>query len=48
VAEWLRQAADIPGSFNAMGKRAKQKIQEYSMEKLVEGIQEAVRSVNRH
>ena len=47
VAEWLRQAADIPGSFTAMGKRAKQKIQEYSMEKLVEGIQESIRSVNR-
>lgn len=48
VAAWLRQAADTPGSFVAMGRLAQQKIQDYSMEKLVEGIQNAIRSVIRH
>lgn len=48
VADWLRQVADSPGGYTVMGKRAKQKIQDYSMEKLVDGIQEAIRSVNRH
>lgn len=48
VAGWLREAADQPGSFTTMGRRAQQKIQDYSMEKLVEGIHEAIQLVNRH
>ena len=48
VSGWLQQAADRPGRFAAMGRIAYEKVQEYSMEKLVEGIQESIRSVNRH
>ena len=48
VAGWLKRAVDRPESLSVMGQQAQKKLRDHSMEKLVEGIHQAIRSINRN
>lgn len=48
VAGWLKHAAARSGTFVEMGRRAQDRIMNHSMDRLVEGIRQAIRSINRN
>lgn len=48
VAGWLKQAAARSGTFAEMGRLAQKRMTDHSMDKLVEGIRQAIPSINRN